>query len=191
MSKPESFSLCPDNVKGTGHHSGVGGGALHQNMPWDAACRGSMQKQPYNLFPVVFLLLILPVILTPPQVTGSCDEIVSTRNLLILADYPDDMVPVPVIHPEEANKTESQAVPAPESGPVMSVPIPAGLKTPAISQVSLLADPAPTPTPSMAKGWVQVNLGTSIDSPGQMVEDRQRYMASGLFNVHVYHQFAG
>jgi len=47
------------------------------------------------------------------------------------------------------------------------------------------------PEKPMGKGWVCVNLYSSVDSPTEMIEDRQRYMASGLFNVHVFHNFAG
>lgn len=44
---------------------------------------------------------------------------------------------------------------------------------------------------SMGKGYVAAYFNTNINSPNEMVEDRQRYAASGLFNIHITHQYAG
>jgi len=161
-------------------------------MPWDAACRGSMRSIAKSLIPVLVVFLILPVIMIPPQVSGSPDEIIPTRNILLLFDYPDDS-PMPTANVSSdtvvTSKVSVSSANVTEPGNMIAMPIPAGFSASGSYIVSVA--PTPVPTPSMARGWALVNFGTSIDSPEMMVEDRQRYMASGLFNVHVYHQFAG
>lgn len=149
----------------------------------------SMRILNHILFPVVFLILILPVIILPPQISGSPDEIIPTRNLLILNDYPDDSANVTVDSVNGMAISEPVAAPS-QSAPNVSLPVPAGFIAPVARQAEQPVSTPPDPG-SFGKGWVQVNLHTAVDSPDQMIEDRQRYMASGLFNVHVYHQFAG
>ena len=70
----------------------------------------------------------------------------------------------------------------------VTAPVPVGIIAPNGKMAPLTAE---GPEKPMGKGWVQVSLSTSVDSPTEMIEDRQRYMASGLFNVHVYRNFAG
>jgi len=44
---------------------------------------------------------------------------------------------------------------------------------------------------SMGKGYVAANFHTNVNSPYEMIEDRQHYAASGLFNIHIVHQYSG
>jgi hypothetical protein len=156
-------------------------------MPWDAACRGSMRILHHILFPVLFFILVLPVIILPPQLSGDPDEIIPTRNLMLLGEYPND---IPVVREEAGPVLTFSAEETERPAPSLNVtaPVPAGFLAPN-GKMGPLA--VPEPEKPMGKGWVQVSLSTSVDSPTEMIEDRQRYMASGLFNVHVYHNFAG
>ena len=139
------------------------------------------------LFPVLFLILVLPVIIIPPQLSGDPEEIIPTRNLMLLDEYPSD---IPVVREETSPALTFSAEEAERPAPSLNVtaPVPVGFIAPNGKMAPLAA---PEPEKPMGKGWVQVNLYTSVDSPTEMIEDRQRYMASGLFNVHVYHNFAG
>ncbi len=139
------------------------------------------------LFPVLFLIIILPVILLPPNMTGNPDEILPTRNLMLLGQFQDVIPAVPEnTGPVISFSDEAGDTPAPP--PNSSIPVPAGF----IAPNGKMVPPALSePEKPMGKGWVCVNLYSSVDSPTEMIEDRQRYMASGLFNVHVFHNFAG
>ena len=150
-----------------------------------------MRLTRFILFPTLFFLCILPVILVPPQVTGSPDEIIPTRNLLMFSNFSEDTPVNPVIAENIAVKSDTDSTGPNSPGNTASIPIPSGLSGTAHVPRAVQAIPTPVPTPPMAKGWAQVYMTTDINSPEQMVEDRQRLMASGLFNVHVYHQFAG
>jgi hypothetical protein len=44
---------------------------------------------------------------------------------------------------------------------------------------------------SFGKGYVAANFYTNVNSPYEMIEDRQHYAASGLFKVHIVHQYSG
>jgi hypothetical protein len=149
--------------------------------------RGSMRIIHYILFPVLFLIIVLPVIIMPLQISGTPDEIIPTRNLLIFEDFPSD---IPVVSEESSPVLVFSDESRDHSNPSLNVtaPVPAGIIAPNGKMAPLAA---PEPEKPMGKGWVQVNLYTAVDSPTEMIEDRQRYMASGLFNVHVYHNFAG
>ena len=123
----------------------------------------------------------------PPQLSGDPGEIIPTRNLMLLDEYPSD---IPVVREEPGPVLTFSAEEAESPAPTLNVtaPVPVGIIAPNGKMAPLAA---PEPEKPMGKGWVQVSLSTSVDSPTNMIEDRQRYMASGLFNVHVYHNFAG
>lgn len=153
-----------------GFHTGVCPGMLH--------AEGSMRKIYQILFPVLFLFLVLPVIIMPPPLSEGSNEIIPTRNLFAMCEFPSD------IH------GENEANPALPSSSAMSddCPVPAGFIMP---DENMALQSLSTSNKPMGKGRVQVNLYSSVESPTEMIEDRQRYMASGLFNVHVHHNFAG
>ena len=136
-----------------------------------------MRKTYQILFPVLFLFLVLPVIIMPPPLSEGSNEISPTRNLIAMCEFPSD-----IRGGNEANLTLPLSAMSDDS------PVPARFIMPddnmALQSVSTSKKP-------MGKGWVQVNLYSSVESPTEMIEDRQRYMASGLFNVHVHHNFAG
>lgn len=142
----------------------------------------------------------------PPLLSSSPDEMVTSRFMFLNVDLPADYSdigqeiaaePEPQYEGEDAPsdpKGEEVLVPTPEEFPLnansgSTGAVPAGL-------LSVSASPPGGGNPSndlksMGKGWVQAHFTTSINSPGEMIEDRQRYMASGLFNVKIVHQFAG
>lgn len=153
-----------------------------------------MQKITFILFPVVLFLVVLPVIIIPPQVTGSPDEIIPTRNLMMLGDYTDFIYTNTSVFSEETDTVNTAGVQVSSegiSGISGSLPIPAGLYTLASGPVKENVSPVPEPASLFGRGSVEVNMHTSVQGQGEMIEDRQRYMASGLFNVHVYHEYAG
>lgn len=149
-----------------------------------------MQKITSILLSFALFLFILPVIIVPPQLSGGPDELIPTRNLLLMGDYPDDISHIPIDEPQGMSVSDPPPVNSSISTAQVSVPVPAGILAAKSVPTPIPVAAAPT-DPPLGKGWVQVSLATSIDSPTEMIEDRQRYMASGLFNVHVYHQFAG
>ena len=135
---------------------------------------------------LVILFLILPVIIMQPQLSGGPYEIVPTRNLFLVTDFPSDIRgedEIGDIVPLSSEATESSPQPM-----TISAPLPAAFIMP---KEKLALQPDSVSDKPMGKGWAQVNLYSSVESPTEMIEDRQRYMASGLFNVHVYHNFAG
>ncbi len=127
------------------------------------------------------------MIILPPHIGGMPDEIIPTKNALILHEYSNE---IPIVQ-EENDITLSPSHDegdSPNSSLYVSGSFPITLLNPNEKRTPLDISISDKP---MGKGWVQVSLRTAIDNPGEMIEDRQRYMASGLFNVHVFHQFAG
>lgn len=81
------------------------------------------------LFPVLFLILVLPVIIVPPQFSGDPDEIIPTRNLMLLDEYPSD---IPVVREEVGPALTFSAEEAESPAPSMNVtaPVPVGIIVP-------------------------------------------------------------
>ncbi|MDD1724144.1 MAG: hypothetical protein LUQ07_03330 [Methanospirillum sp.] len=115
----------------------------------------------------------------PPQISGSPDEVIPTRNLLILSTYPDD---IPVLSMEEATPADPTVVPT---------PVPTPIPEPSVAVEADQATKRQVQPQSMGRGYVEAHFSTSVNSPEMMIEDKQRYMASGLFNVHIIHEYAG
>lgn len=139
-----------------------------------------MRLHTHILCQVAIVLVILLVIMIPPQISGSPDEVIPTRNLLILSTYPDD---IPVFSVGDAD-------PAPVAPAVVPTPAPTTTPSPPPAVADVASERQVRPQ-SMGRGWVEAHFSTSVNSPEMMIEDKQRYMASGLFNVHILHEYAG
>ena len=112
------------------------------------------------LFPVLFFILVLPVIILPPQLSGDPDEIIPTRNLMLLGEYPND---IPVVREEPGPVLIFSAEEAERPAPSLNVtaPVPVGIIAPNGKMAPLTAS---GPEKPMGKGWVQVSLSTSVQS---------------------------
>lgn len=143
----------------------------------------------------------------PPLLSSDPDEMVTSRFAFLTidlpADYSDigpDIAPEPEPEPKYEEEDKSSDLGEQISAPIPEEPlVSADGGSTGLIPVGLLGASPSTPDrenasnemKSMGKGWVQAHFTTSVSSPGEMIDDRQRYMASGLFNVKIVHQFAG
>lgn len=165
-----------------------------------------MPPNTHILFTVLFVLFIFPVIAMPPLLSSNPDEMVTSRFAFLNLDLPADYSDIgPDIASEPEPQYENEGIPSDPKGEEVTVPTPeeppvsvdsgsTGLIPDGLLGASAIAPNGRNPLNeqrSMGKGWVQAHFTTSVNSPGEMIDDRQRYMASGLFNVKIVHQFAG
>jgi hypothetical protein len=56
--------------------------------------------------------------------------------------------------------------------------------------LAVFSDLAPKPSyQGMGRGYVETNFDVSFTEPGRKIDNRERFTARGLFNVHVAHGF--
>lgn len=133
------------------------------------------------------LLLLLPVVSADEDSVYTGVMPTKYRLLLMMMKGEQGLNTTPPASPVPADSVAE--APVPSSDPVSSHRAVRMEPDASVTQIPPAGTSVSSANQGLGRGFVQTNFDVSFLSQGQMVDNRERLTARGLFDVHVVHEF--